>query len=825
MLGGIAISSISMPHAIASRLALARLAWWRALIVRGFTGLAILGGLGSATAHAQGSDELVLPPICSVAAAQAGKLKGACEVTSLGNGHNKVQIDLRAQTGEIEVGGYKITTYNYAYRDESGEYRSNYLTPVVEALPGDTVAAQLTNKLTSLPQASHGSGHRSPGHDKTATNLHYFHGGVVSPNNARGPKDLGPKDTAIRGNGDNIYIYLKSGDPAFKYDVPIPSDLDSSVLEQSGPIPHPSGLNWYHSHLHGISSAQVTGGMSGLLSVGDTMANVKACIPDPKDGKRCLATKDAKADNALKAVTDVQYALLRDISLKGIKTLPTEVGALPQDASERRAVFAPEDDGFREGAVVEGNKIKCKVWNSAGVPSEEPKDRLGYCQPEKDKAWLFTLNGQRFPTITIEGGRNRLLRLGNLSANVPYWLEIYKKGDDKTILPLTLLSVDGVVPSVRSETKRRIASRKGVGRPVQALPVSNLLLMPASRAEIYLRNDWEHSEEITYILRTKGVATGDVDLAPDLATIDLWPEIQLAQIVLKRNDTSSRVVTALNSVVAQPRVFFHAKAARRAVERPTGCLEDIDPRKLEHRRVTFFDSGQTSKDHPTHPGLVTPWSIKTEIVRPPLDRKTGLPKEAVEESFIPDDTKTVGMKVNGEIRGIPFEEYDLGDGSIDWTKNHVCVFIDPERKASHKQLWVLHNKTPTLHNFHIHQMKFRLATADDLNAHKISLAGTPPSVTIDQETGQDCLAESAKCLEYKLYEPTAGSELTKWHDTIPMPPLARVYIVMSFDAKEQQLGRYVFHCHILKHEDNGLMAPIEVWAPTALSAFSHRRGG
>ena len=52
----------------------------------------------------------------------------------------------------------------------------------------------------------------------------------------------------------------------------------------------------------------------------------------------------------------------------------------------------------------------------------------------------------------------------------------------------------------------------------------------------------------------------------------------------------------------------------------------------------------------------------------------------------------------------------------------------------------------------------------------------------------------------------------EWHDTIPIPPSKRVYVIMSFDA-EQQLGRYVFHCHILKHEDNGLMAPIEVLDP------------
>jgi FtsP/CotA-like multicopper oxidase with cupredoxin domain len=39
---------------------------------------------------------------------------------------------------------------------------------------------------------------------------------------------------------------------------------------------------------------------------------------------------------------------------------------------------------------------------------------------------------------------------------------------------------------------------------------------------------------------------------------------------------------------------------------------------------------------------------------------------------------------------------------------------------------------------------------------------------------------------------------------------------MSFDA-DQQIGRYVFHCHILKHEDNGLMAPFEVWGPGAFA--------
>ena len=53
---------------------------------------------------------------------------------------------------------------------------------------------------------------------------------------------------------------------SFEYSVPIPGKgSDARVLEGDGDIEHPSGLNWYHSHLHGRSSDQVMGGLSGLL--------------------------------------------------------------------------------------------------------------------------------------------------------------------------------------------------------------------------------------------------------------------------------------------------------------------------------------------------------------------------------------------------------------------------------------------------------------------------------------------------------------------------------------------------------------------------------
>lgn len=112
-------------------------------------------------------------------------------------------------------------------------------------------------------------------------------------------------------------------------------------------------------------------------------------------------------------------------------------------------------------------------------------------------------------------------------------------------------------------------------------------------------------------------------------------------------------------------------------------------------------------------------------------------------------------------------------------------------------------------------MKFRLATKTELR-EKYHIEPPSPS--------HDCSPAAGVCTtpDYNFYDDEQVSAdidpgaTRRWHDTIPVPPLGRVFVVMSFDAK-QQVGRFVFHCHILKHEDKGLMAPIEVWEPQTVS--------
>jgi len=57
-----------------------------------------------------------------------------------------------------------------------------------------------------------------------------------------------------------------------------------------------------------------------------------------------------------------------------------------------------------------------------------------------------------------------------------------------------------------------------------------------------------------------------------------------------------------------------------------------------------------------------------------------------------------------------------------------------------------------------------------------------------------------------------------YHDTFPLPPYGgRVFITAPFFAP-QQVGNFVYHCHILSHEDGGMMAVMQVYDPTQLAS-------
>jgi FtsP/CotA-like multicopper oxidase with cupredoxin domain len=324
-----------------------------------------------------------------------------------------------------------------------------------------------------------------------------------------------------------------------------------------------------------------------------------------------------------------------------------------------------------------------------------------------------------------------------------------------------LVSVDGVVPGVPT-----LDSTQPAGHPA-AKKIAALLLMPASRAEIFVSNDSGDPSERQLVLRTDGKDTS----APNKPGAgDPWPQINLAEIILEGAPVAvaSGAPIGLNQSVAK--AGPPAAAVLRegvAPSLPQGCVRDIDRANLEHRRIQFAGSGQ--------------YTIGADIMQSPDKSKLQNWR-----AFTTDPNASTGLHV--------FDDYLKPDDTLDWDATdgrpaHACVHLG----NGHGQLWELRNRTDELHNFHIHQTKFRLATAKDLSDYGID----PNSVTL--QSGFQIKASSA----------SPSGDVDLWNDTLPVPTGASTFIVINFDA-EEQLGRYVYHCHILEHEDKGLMAPVEV---------------
>ncbi|HSC45852.1 MAG TPA: multicopper oxidase domain-containing protein [Candidatus Acidoferrum sp.] len=102
--------------------------------------------------------------------------------------------------------------------------------------------------------------------------------------------------------------------------------------------------------------------------------------------------------------------------------------------------------------------------------------------------------------------------------------------------------------------------------------------------------------------------------------------------------------------------------------------------------------------------------------------------------------------------------------------------------------WTVQNRTTESHEFHMHQIHFLVQSQNDF-----AVNGQPVAPAI---TGQ--YADMI--------------EVPAW-DGNPAHPYPSVSLLMDFRGPD--VGDFVFHCHILEHEDGGMMNIIRVVQPTA----------
>ena len=90
------------------------------------------------------------------------------------------------------------------------------------------------------------------------------------------------------------------------------------------------------------------------------------------------------------------------------------------------------------------------------------------------------------------------------------------------------------------------------------------------------------------------------------------------------------------------------------------------------------------------------------------------------------------------------------------------------------EIWEVENGHGQPHTFHVHDVQFQVLDVD----------GEPPP-----------------------------PELSGWKDTIQLPPGVPVRLIMRFEDYADPDSPYMYHCHLLRHEDEGMMAQFVVVEP------------
>ncbi|MFI5906926.1 multicopper oxidase family protein [Dactylosporangium sp. NPDC051541] len=121
-----------------------------------------------------------------------------------------------------------------------------------------------------------------------------------------------------------------------------------------------------------------------------------------------------------------------------------------------------------------------------------------------------------------------------------------------------------------------------------------------------------------------------------------------------------------------------------------------------------------------------------------------------------------------QTRDFVFQGREISGRGMDMSRADAVVVKDTT------EVWNVANGHDTPHSFHIHDVQFQV----------LQVNGQPPP-----------------------------PELSGWKDTVFLEPKQRYRIIARFADYADPTTAYMFHCHVLKHEDEGMMGQFVVVEP------------
>ncbi len=608
--------------------------------------------------------------------------------------------------------------------------------------PGDRLEIRFVNRLPKLDpiKVAHAEDEGGANLPLNPSNLHTH--GLIVP--ARAPTATDPTF------GDYVFVNVfnpANGLPASQGGHDHGQNaMDFVDYRIDIPRNHPSGLYWFHPHVHGLSLNQVSSGLAGIITIGE-VENYTSLIAYSGAASRPQA----------------RHLILKDLQLLAAGTVQFEKGPASVANAE---ILHQQDPDFCQQFPVSG-EIRQGSCPGADKSGDGGKNFTG-------GRWYFTINGQQFPTIPVNA-QGELWRLTNASGSLSYRLQL---SDDSTKTPMLmqLVAVDGVSINLPQDTpigsvvhlagaKFTIVACPKSSTFIRSLPVcvSELVMMPSARGGLgdLSRLGWPGSAgapegfgdaqnagpDDGQRRRLAGCRSREGSLRPRPP-----PSVGAPSLLSLAGDALK--VAEVGGILSAP-----APEAQPA-PLPAGCR----PLPPGHRRRIFF-------------GL---------------------------EDLTDDSTFGLGYEEVDE-RGAPIPNTQTAVMRFDPMRPSICLPLGPGQTPVH-ETWELVQLSTENHNFHIHQTKLRPIEA---GARPFSLIAARPASGVGYGILEDNLPLGVASPDRSISDQVMNNQsgvcsIEQWRNGH-----CRSKTVM-LDIPFSKLGDFVYHCHILEHEDGGMMAKIRV---------------
>jgi FtsP/CotA-like multicopper oxidase with cupredoxin domain len=603
---------------------------------------------------------------------------------------------------------------------------------------GDTLKIRFVNRLPKLDPLK-----LRHVNDPGQANL------FLNPTNLHTHGLLTPARAATVGDptfGDFVYVAIFNSANG----IPVPQTthqhgpivMDTVDYKITIPANHPSGLFWFHPHIHGVALNQLVEGMSGLITIGHVGDNLRG-----------------DAANGPWPDANVRDLMLKEIQVLAGGTIAFDSGPQPVANGE---VLNQEDPAF-----------------CAQLPASSSESRKGLCPGQDDSFeggnnytggnWYMTVNGQVYPTIPVTAPDGDVWRVGTGAGSLSWDLQLV---DDMSNKPMTvqLIAIDGVAIHLPQDTTSDAMVQMAGGRfKVVPCPnahaigstvpvcVNEIVMMPSSRVEFWVT--YRNADGQVVPPRQGASATWKM-VGLTMGTGDAWPAVDLAKVLFKQSGahlyTSNQLVVNGSSDAAglfqRPSGIFTATVpATNAAVSPavtTACT----PLPQGHRRRIFFGFSDVTVNNTFALGY--------------------------------EEVDAAGRVVPGSQKPAPDKLAQFDPSTVT-----VCLPLGPGQTPV-TETWELIQLSTENHNFHLHQTRFLMTGSNGgvLQDNFPLGVATPIPRFADQVANN----QNGVCTidDWRKGRCTTTPEV--------------------FDIQFTQLGEFVYHCHILEHEDGGMMARIQV---------------